>query len=78
MKITAFSAGLFAGTVAASCKCFPGDACWPKIQEWNKFNQTVSGRLIATVPLAEACHDPKFNSAACQSLRDQWQFPDIQ
>ncbi|KAM7212407.1 hypothetical protein V8F06_012208 [Rhypophila decipiens] len=77
MKISTLSTGFFAGTVAASCKCFPGDACWPKAAEWNRFNQTVGGRLIATVPLAKACHDPSFDAATCQSLRSQWQYPDI-
>ncbi|KAK3325376.1 hypothetical protein B0H66DRAFT_121546 [Apodospora peruviana] len=71
-------AGLFAVAGAcSSCKCFPGDHCWPSSAQWAKFNQTVGGRLIATVPLAEACHDPKFNAEACEALRDQWQYPDV-
>ncbi|KAK3327948.1 hypothetical protein B0T19DRAFT_178210 [Cercophora scortea] len=81
MKLTTLlSAGLLsAGAVIAttSCKCFPGDACWPTERTWSALNCTVGGRLIATKPLGQACHDPKYNSTTCQSLRDQWQAPDI-
>lgn len=78
MKLSTFSVSLFAGTVAASCKCFPGDPCWPTAAEWDTFNTTVGGRLIATVPLAQACHDPNYDSATCNTLRSQWQHPDVQ
>ncbi|KAK3370113.1 hypothetical protein B0H63DRAFT_307763 [Podospora didyma] len=81
MKTAALLSGLFvAGGHAAaisSCKCFPGDSCWPSTSTWSQFNSTVGGRLIATVPLAEACHAPKFDNATCQSLQSQWQAPDI-
>ncbi|KAK4159144.1 hypothetical protein QBC43DRAFT_133331 [Cladorrhinum sp. PSN259] len=59
------------------CKCFPGDACWPSQVQWNAFNRTVNGRLIATTPLASACHAPNYDAAKCQQLRDQWQSPDV-
>ncbi|KAK0635728.1 hypothetical protein B0T17DRAFT_503232 [Bombardia bombarda] len=62
---------------SSDCKCFPGDACWPAASRWNALNSTVGGRLIATVPLASPCHSPNFNNATCQSLRDQWQYPDV-
>jgi len=85
MKAPLLAAGLLAaGTGALSigratqCKCFPGDACWPSASAWNTLNETVGGRLIATVPLAQACHDPNYDSARCQSLRDGWQNPATQ
>lgn len=73
-----FSVGALATAIGSTCKCFPGDACWPSTQEWNKLNQTVFGRLIATTPLAEACHGDKYDSAKCASLQSSWQTPDTQ
>lgn len=81
MKTSALVAGLLsaggAAAGAASCKCFPGDSCWPSAAKWSAFNSTVGGRLIATVPLANVCHDPTLNSAACTTLQSRWQFPDV-
>lgn len=77
-------AGTFAGDVNSStlgriqCKCLPGDACWPSASGWSGLNQTVSGRLIATVPLAHPCHDPDYDAERCQALRDEWQNPALQ
>ncbi|KAK8122050.1 hypothetical protein PG984_010720 [Apiospora sp. TS-2023a] len=56
----------------ASCKCFPGDACWPLEAAWAALNDTVGGRLVATVPLGSPCHDPAYDEQACAGLRDQW------
>jgi hypothetical protein len=82
MKAPILAAGLLAAGARAvdvgvspnldGCKCFPGDACWPSTSDWNGLNQTVGGRLIATVPLAQACHDPNYNPVRCQALRDGW------
>ncbi|KAK4226866.1 hypothetical protein QBC38DRAFT_214073 [Podospora fimiseda] len=59
------------------CKCFPGESCWPSQTQWNAFNRTVNGRLIATKPLASPCHAPNYNATRCQELRNGWQMPDI-
>jgi hypothetical protein len=67
-----------APTATPQCKCFPGDSCWPSTSEWKALNQTVGGRLIATVPLGHPCHDPTYDGAECQALRDAWQNPSIQ
>ncbi|GME28821.1 FAD/FMN-containing isoamyl alcohol oxidase MreA [Neofusicoccum parvum] len=60
---------------AQSCRCFPGDACWPAASEWQALNETVGGRLVATVPLAAPCHDPVYDASTCQTLRDNWLWP---
>lgn len=69
-------------TVAtSSCKCFPGDDCWPTPKEWSDFNTTINGRLIATVPLAAACHDDvwsSYNNATCAKMRSSWLDPETQ
>jgi hypothetical protein len=81
-----FAAGALAkfadATVSVSkrteCRCFPGDACWPSSCDWDKLNQTVSGRLIATVPLAHPCHDPDYDPERCLALQNGWQDPATQ
>ena len=68
-------------TAAASnsqCRCFPGDSCWPSSDAWDKFNKTVDGRLIATVPLATPCHAPNYDAKVCKELRGEWQEPEVQ
>ncbi|KAL2000899.1 hypothetical protein VTN02DRAFT_2487 [Thermoascus thermophilus] len=64
-------------TSNSSCRCLPGDACWPSASAWAKLNDTVQGRLIATVPLASACHDPTYNETECAYLKEQWDLPEI-
>ncbi|KAJ5667199.1 hypothetical protein N7507_003063 [Penicillium longicatenatum] len=61
--------------ITSQCRCIPNDSCWPSMNEWSKFNATVSGRLIKTVPLAAPCHYPTYNSTECQCLQDQWTQP---
>ena len=90
MKVSFLATGLFAAGVLAanmdatisgrftSCKCFPGDSCWPSSGDWDKLNSTVAGRLIATVPLAEACHDPNYDPVKCAALQAGWQNPGTQ
>jgi len=77
--LLAFTAGLVASTIAAdSCKCLPGDACWPSTAEWNKLNMTVGGRLITAIPLGQACHDPWYNASICTYVKTQWNDAAIQ
>ncbi|XDG05843.1 hypothetical protein ABKA04_005458 [Annulohypoxylon sp. FPYF3050] len=58
------------------CHCFPGDACWPSDETWQKLNNTVGGRLIATVPLGTPCHGDTYNETQCQELRGAWNLAD--
>lgn len=60
------------------CRCFPGDTCWPSIADWSAFNATIDGGLIAIIPLAQPCHDPKYNATTCNNLRDNWLYPQQQ
>lgn len=60
---------------ADECRCLPGDACWPTVQEWQQLNKTVDGRLVATVPIGSPCHDPHYDEAACKKLQDEWLLP---
>ena len=60
------------------CRCMPGDTCWPDSVAWNNLNETTGGKLISTVPLAQACHSPKFNASQCQNLQNEWTSPFLQ
>ncbi|KAL0933841.1 isoamyl alcohol oxidase (FAD binding domain-containing protein) [Colletotrichum truncatum] len=60
-----------------SCKCFPGDSCWPSQVTWDALNTTVGGNLIATVPLGSPCHDPTYDAATCATLQSKWQDSEI-
>ena len=62
-----------------TCRCFPGDACWPSPQDWSQFNTTLGGKLISTIPIASACHDDKYatyDAEACSELKSVWDFPE--
>lgn len=68
----------FQGPIEPSCRCMPGDACWPTPSEWEQFNRTLGGKLIGTVPLASVCHvDPfaPYNAQDCERLRSVWGYP---
>ncbi|KAK9770865.1 putative FAD-binding PCMH-type domain-containing protein [Seiridium cardinale] len=52
-----------------TCRCIPGDKCWPEVKEWSTLNSTVKGRLTATTLLASACHDPTYNAVECDNLK---------
>ena len=66
--------------VADDCKVLPGDPGWPSADVWDNFNQTIGGKLIATVPLGAICHPGGFGTAvhdveACETLRSEWDLP---
>lgn len=67
-----------AAATPSSCKCLPGDGCWPSDETWAALNTTVGGRLVKTEPLARSCHDPTFDNGTCTALQDGWQNPTTQ
>lgn len=56
-----------------SCRYIPGDKGWPNRVLWEQLNDTVNGRLIATVPLGDVCHDQgqfaAYDQSACAALQ---------
>lgn len=62
-------------TLNETCRCFPGDGCWPSELTWRALNSSVHGRLVATVPLGAPCHDPTYNSDICDNLQKHWLEP---
>ncbi|KAK8081386.1 hypothetical protein PG996_000167 [Apiospora saccharicola] len=53
----------------------PSDAGWPSETDWARLKDATGGRLITTRPLAHVCHDPDYDSSACQDLQDNWLLP---
>ncbi|KAH7326310.1 FAD binding domain protein [Stachybotrys elegans] len=64
-----------------ACRCFPGEPCWPSNNDWDRLNQTVNGKLIATVPIASPCHDTfegvAFNATECARIQEAWVIPEF-
>jgi len=68
------------------CKCFPGDSCYPKEQQWRALNNTVNGNLRAAAPPGAVCYSqfdgkPSFDAQACQEVQtalntadEQWMY----
>ncbi|KAL4898678.1 hypothetical protein BDV59DRAFT_167331 [Aspergillus ambiguus] len=78
MRFSTLTTGLLAlSAIGASsdCRCFPGDVCWPSSEVWSRFNETLDGRLIATVPLGTPCHTPNYDASVCETLREGWTLP---
>jgi hypothetical protein len=60
------------------CRHLPGDDGWPSVDEWKALNASVSGRLIKTRPAGHVCHEPTYNTEACQALNSTWKYPSAQ
>ncbi|ORY71963.1 putative FAD-dependent isoamyl alcohol oxidase [Pseudomassariella vexata] len=60
----------------AACRYIPGDDGYPTQSEWAQLNNTVGGRLIATIPQASVCHtapsSSDYNETACEALQAGW------
>lgn len=72
------AADIISRVPSTNCKYLPSDANWPSLDEWAELNNTVSGRLVATVPLGAPCHDPTYDEELCASLQEQWLYSNIQ
>ncbi|CAG8195053.1 unnamed protein product [Penicillium olsonii] len=52
----------------------PSDPCWPTTEAWPSLNETVSGRLIKTVPPGSVCYksEPNCIETSCGYLFKNW------
>ncbi|KAJ5361026.1 hypothetical protein N7541_001870 [Penicillium brevicompactum] len=52
----------------------PFDSCWPSAAEWSSLNETVSGRLMKTIPPGSVCYESElnYNQVACEYLLENW------
>ena len=84
-RIWAVASGLLAASLGApaernrthtfNCRYLPGDSHWPTEEEWSQLNRTIGGRLIRGVPLAQSCHSPGLEKAACTKVQNEWVLP---
>lgn len=71
------------------CRFVPTDPQWPSLQAWASLNQTVGGRLIATIPIGSPCFETTSNvkyqktnlktydEKRCTNIRDNWYSSEI-
>ncbi|CAJ2499890.1 Uu.00g027430.m01.CDS01 [Anthostomella pinea] len=64
----AILAGVALPVHGAAPYCLPGDDCFPSDDAITKFNETVGGNLIKTVPYGAACYSASYNAGECASL----------
>ncbi|KAL3443960.1 hypothetical protein BJX65DRAFT_298018 [Aspergillus insuetus] len=61
-------------------RCFPDDTCWPSTDAWNKLNDSLTGKLISTIPIGSVCHNntdfAPSSSEKCSELRSRWSIPE--
>ena len=61
-------------SLAQTCKCLPGDDCFPSAEEWAALSDTLSSPLIVDQrPIGSTCYQgsPNFNADVCaQSFVD--------
>ncbi|KAJ9614419.1 hypothetical protein H2200_002555 [Cladophialophora chaetospira] len=62
----------YASVAQSRKRCKFGDACWPTEETWNTFNNSISGRLVRTLPSAAVCHAQNYNATGCDTARAQW------
>ena len=78
LYIVAIPSAQSTATISAECKCMPTDDCWPTVEEWTLFNASISGKLIATIPIASPCHGSDYDAGTCQYLQNHWNQPSLQ
>ncbi|OGM44436.1 FAD binding domain protein [Aspergillus bombycis] len=61
-------------STALECKCSPSEPCWPSDADWASLDETISGHLIRTVPLAAVCYQTEsvYNAEACNAVLANW------
>ncbi|KAF1977215.1 FAD-binding domain-containing protein [Bimuria novae-zelandiae CBS 107.79] len=53
---------------ATKTYCLPSSPCFPSPQDLQKFNTSVGGRLIKTVPYGAVCYEGSYDEEACREL----------
>ncbi|KIW89053.1 uncharacterized protein Z519_10538 [Cladophialophora bantiana CBS 173.52] len=77
--ISAASASAANAAPSGSCKCIPGDQCWPPNILWDFFNFTVGGNSIRTQPVAlSCCPGPASSPAQCTYVDANWNNATLQ
>ncbi|KAI1376433.1 FAD-binding domain-containing protein [Hypoxylon crocopeplum] len=64
-------------SLALTCKCAPGETCWPPESAWAALNTSVSGRLLHTILPASVCYEsePNYDPVQCDLVISNWTVP---
>ncbi|CAF3982187.1 unnamed protein product [Rotaria sp. Silwood1] len=55
------------------CRCLSNDlTCWPNASSWQRFNESIDGRLVSPKPSAAVCNYNLLNTDACVIATAQW------
>ena len=70
------------GSQKYTCKCYPGDSCWPSASTWSRFNNTVGGNLQLAIPPGASCYNKvtgaggpeisTYDGAKCAEVQNNW------
>ncbi|PVF95626.1 FAD-binding domain-containing protein [Serendipita vermifera] len=70
--LLALSSNTFTTSWGRTQTCTYPQPCWPSNSEWNSLNSTLHGSLIRARPPAYVCHQPTFDEAQCQVVKQNW------
>ncbi|KAI1073656.1 hypothetical protein F5B20DRAFT_498056 [Whalleya microplaca] len=60
-------------SVGFTCKVFPGEESWPKLEDWAILNHLTGGALIETVPIGASCYlGEHYDATRCQTVLNNW------
>jgi hypothetical protein len=56
------------------CKSVPGSADWPTQRQWQRFNESLGGRLLQPAPPGAVCHPGHraYDPDRCPAVLDGW------
>ncbi|KAJ9646746.1 hypothetical protein H2204_000438 [Knufia peltigerae] len=74
LLISVTSATSSLNTTQTGYNCTSQQSCWPSDEGWSKFNNSLSGNLHITIPLAASCYydSPYHNSSACAVAEENY------
>jgi hypothetical protein len=74
LPVLALFSSVIGGNNPQTCKAIPGTPSWPSSQAWAALNNTVAGKLIASIPPGGVCHPGQlnYNNASCATVANLW------
>lgn len=58
--------------IITSCRCVPGNNCWPSPEDWSAFNNSVNGHVFPLRPVGWPCSPEGYNQDQCQEVIRQF------
>ncbi|KAK7060233.1 hypothetical protein VNI00_000998 [Paramarasmius palmivorus] len=67
--LASYAISLVQGSLAASCKCLYGEACWPSESDFNQLASRLSQPLVHPTPPESACYPASNPSGNCTDVQ---------